>query len=481
MKAEKLAGLKPERVWAHFEKLCAIPHGSFHTDEICTYLQTFALENCPRCIRDSDNNLIIFQSASPGYEDHPPVILQAHIDMVCQKDEGVSIDMDTQPIDVTHDGEMVYAKGTTLGADDGIGIAMILALLEDDTIPHPPLEIIFTSEEEVGLLGANAIDLSQLRGKRMLNRDTHNEKVLNAGCAGGARVVLEQPVAWEQSQLSRITIAVEGLKGGHSGNQIGVLHANADKVLAEILQQLRKSMPLQLERLMGGVAGNAIPDSARAVIACPAGKKAEISALCNTYAKDLRENYAEPTASVMVSCKADTQSPVLTQESTDRVIDLLNQLPNGVLEWSPVFKELPLVSLNLGILRLEENQLFLQTNLRSGVNEKRDALQAQLQELAQCHGCSYQVSGIYSAWEYREDSPLRDTIVELYRQRFQAEPVVRVIHAGLECGVLSEKIPDLDCISMGPTAYDIHTTRERADIASTENGWYFLLEILAAL
>lgn len=480
MKAEKLAGLKPERVFAYFEKLCSIPHGSFHTDEICSYLENFAKNLGLRCLRDETNNLIIFKDASAGYEDHEPVILQAHMDMVCQKDEGVCIDMDTQPIDVTYDEEFVYAKGTTLGADDGIGIAMILALLDDPDAVHPPLEIIITSEEEVGLLGANAIDLSPLKGRRMLNLDTHNEKVFNAGCAGGARVVLEMPVTWESSDLPRICITIEGLKGGHSGNVIGNLHANADKALAALLKQLREKLPLQLEVLFGGVAGNVIPGSARAVIACPAEMGEEITRCCNDYARYLRESFDEPTASVMVSLRSE-QTKVLTQEATDRVLALLEALPNGVQAWSPDFKGLPLTSLNLGILRLEEDKLLLQANLRSGVNENRNALQAQLKALAEAHDCSYQESGIYSAWEYRKDSPLRDTIVSLYRKRFGTEPVVRVIHAGLECGVLSEKLPGLDCISMGPTAYDIHTTRERADIASTETGWYFLKEILAAL
>lgn len=480
MKAEKLAGLQPERVWAHFEKLCTIPHGSFHTDAICDYLEGFARAHDLRCIRDKANNLIIFKAASAGYETHEPVILQGHLDMVLQKDEGVCIDLETQPIDVTHDGTVVYAKGTTLGADDGIGVAMILALLEDPDAVHPPLEIIITSEEEVGLLGANAIDLSMLRGRRMLNLDTHNEKVLNAGCAGGARVVLELPVVRESCADARIRIALEGLKGGHSGSVIGELHANANKAMAELLGQIRKEMPIRLETLGGGVAGNVIPGSAQAVIACGEEKAEEINRICNAYAKKLRENFAEPTAAIMVALLPASQAPALTQASTDRALALLQQLPNGVQAWHPDFKGLPLTSLNLGVVTMEDT-LKLQTNLRSGVNEKRAELQAQIKALAESHGCGYGESGIYSAWEYRKDSPLRDTIVKLYRKRFQAEPVVRVIHAGLECGVLSEKIPNLDCISMGPTAYDIHTTRERADIASTENGWYFLQEILASL
>ena len=479
MKAEKLAGLQPEAVWAHFETLCAIPHGSFYTDAICQYLQQFAQGHNIRCIRDEANNLLMFKPASPGYEDHQPVILQVHMDMVLQKDDGVTIDLVNQPIDVTYDDTCVFAKGTTLGADDGIGIAMILALLEDSDAVHPPLEIIITSEEEVGLLGANAIDLSPLKGRRMLNLDTHNEKVLNAGCAGGARVALELPVEREACAQPRLRITLEGLKGGHSGNVIGQLHANANKAMAELLWQIQGKAAFRLEAISGGVAGNVIPGSAQAVIACDARHAEEINSLCNAYAQNLRENFAEPTAVVMVAMLSAGET-ALTQRSTDRVLGLLRQLPNGVQAWHPDIEGLPLTSLNLGVVNMEDT-LKLQTNLRSGVNSCRNALQAQLRALAEAHGASYTESGIYSAWEYRKDSPLRDTIVKLYRQRFNTEPIVRVIHAGLECGVLSEKLPDLDCISMGPTAYDIHTTRERADIASTENGWYFLKEILAAL
>jgi len=353
-----------------------------------------------------------------------------------------------------------------------------LALLEDDTIPHPPLEIIITSEEEVGLLGANAIDLSQLRGKRMLNLDTHNEKVLNAGCAGGARVAAEMPLERETVAGSRVRIMIEGLKGGHSGSVIGNTHANANKAMAALLTQLQARMPLRLESLSGGVAGNVIPGSAQAVILCDDARA--VNEAANAYAAYLRAELDEPTAAVMVSTLKEETVSVLTVDATKRALALLADMPNGVQAWSPDFQGLPLTSLNLGVVTLGET-LKLQTNLRSGVNELRDALQAQLRTLAERYGCSYQESGIYSAWEYRKDSPLRDTIVELYRKRFGTEPVVRVIHAGLECGVLSEKIPGLDCISMGPTAYDIHTTRERADIASTENGWEFLKEILAAL
>lgn len=480
MKAEKLAGLQPERVFAYFEKICSIPHGSYNTDAICEYLISFAEEKGLRYIRDAVNNLIIFKPASAGYEDREPVILQAHMDMVCQKDEGVCIDMQTQPVDVTHDGEVVFAKGTTLGADDGMGMAMILAILEDENAVHPPLEIIITSDEEVGLLGANAIDLSMLKGRRMLNLDTHNDQVINVGCAGGTRVALHLPVIREESADARIRITIEGLSGGHSGNVIGKNLANANKAMAELLQQIAALTPIRIETLSGGVAGNVIPSFAQAVIACDESAGEKINDLCNAFARHLRGNYEEPNAVVMAAILAASDAPVLTPDATKQVLALICDLPNGVQQWSPDFANLPLTSLNLGVVKLEE-ELSLLTNLRSGVNQKREELQAQLRFLAQSHGCSYEESGIYSAWEFRKDSPLRDVLLPLYRKHYGAEPIVRVIHAGLECGVLSEKLPGLDCVSMGSTAWEIHTFRERLSVASAQRTYQFLLEILKNL
>ncbi len=480
MKALKLTGLQPERVFAYFEKICSIPHGSYNTDAICEWLVSFAKERNLRYIRDEANNLIIFKPASAGCEDREPVILQAHMDMVCQKDEGVCINMQTQPVDVTHDGELVFAKGTTLGADDGMGIAMILAILEDENALHPPLEIIITSEEEVGLVGANAIDLSMLKGRRMLNLDTHNDQVMNAGCAGGARVALQLPVQRETSTDPRIRITIEGLSGGHSGSLIGNNLANANKEMAELLQQIAALTPIRIETLSGGVAGNVIPSFAQAVIACDEGAGEKINDLCNAFTKHLRGDYEEPNAVVMAAVLSASDAPVLTLDATQQVLALIRDLPNGVQQWSPDFAKLPLTSLNLGVVKLEE-QMSLLTNLRSGVNQNREELQAQLRELAQSRGCSYEESGIYSAWEFRKDSPLRDVLVPLYQKHYGTDPVVRVIHAGLECGVLSEKLPGLDCVSMGSTAWEIHTSRERLSIASAQKFYAYLREALANL
>ena len=480
IKAEKLAGLQPERVFAYFEKICSIPHGTYHCQEICDYLVSFAEEHGLRYIRDEANNLIIFKPASAGYEEHEPVILQGHMDMVCQKNEGVCIDMRTQSIDVTHDGEYVYAKGTTLGADDGDSIAMILSILEDETAAHPPLEIVITADEEVGLTGANAIDLRMLNGRRMLNLDTHNDKVMNAGCAGGACVKLEMPVQREAFSGARLRITIEGLRGGHSGSMIGDNRANANKKLAELLLQIHSLTPIRIESMSGGAAGNVIPSVAQAVIACDTSVAQQVNDLCNNFAKQLRSDYDEPNAVVMTALLPDAENAVLSLESTVGVLTAIHDLPNGVQQWSPDFEGLPLLSLNLGVVELGD-RLSLLCNLRSGVNEIRQGLQDALKIFAEKYGCSYSEFGIYSAWEYRKDSPLRETLLRLYQAHYGGMPTVRVIHAGLECGVLSEKIPNLDCVSMGPTACDIHTTRERMDIASVQKFYLFLREVLETL
>jgi len=480
MKAEKLAGLQPERVFAHFEKICSIPHGTYHCKAICDYLVSFAEQHGLHYIRDNANNLIVFKPASAGYEEHAPVILQGHMDMVCQKEEGVCIDMQTQPIDVTHDGQYVYAKGTTLGADDGDSIAMILSILEDETAAHPPLEIVITADEEVGLSGANAIDLGMLKGRRMINLDTHNDKVMNAGCGGGALVRLEMPVEREGFNGARLRISIEGLQGGHSGNMIDKKLANANKKMAELLLQIQALTPIRLESLNGGIAGNVIPGTAQAIIACDAAFHQQINVLCNSFAKQIRAEYDEPNAVVMTAVLPTSESLVLSPKQSAQALTVIHDLPNGVQKWSPDFKELPLLSLNLGVVELTD-KLVLLTNLRSGVNRIRQGLQDTLKAFAEKYGCEYNESGMYSAWEYRKDSPLRETLLRIYQEHYSALPIVRVIHAGLECGVLSEKIPELDCVSMGPTAYDIHTTRERMDIASVGKFYAFLKDALAAM
>ena len=480
MEAQKLAGLEPQAGFTCFEKLCAIPHGSRNTKAISDYLVAFAREQGIRCIQDNLNNVILFGEGTCGMENHAPVILQGHMDMVCEKDPGCSLDMASQGLDVTHDETCVYARGTTLGGDDGIAVAYAMALLMDKTIPHPPLEVIITVDEEIGMLGAAEIDLSMLKGRRMINLDSEEEGIFTVSCAGGATAVLALPGARRAVYGPCIRLAVDGLQGGHSGAEIHKNRANANKVMGEFLGRIQKLMPLCLTSFSGGSKDNAIPRSCQATAVAMGIHLERINEVAEALQAEIREKYDEPEATVQAFDVDALGGNGLSTEDTAKVIALLCAAPNGVQAYSADIPGLVQTSLNLGIAKLGER--FTATfSVRSSINQEKQALLDKLRELASFYGGSYSQMGEYPAWEYRKDSALRDTMVRIYRQMFGKEPEVLAIHAGLECGLLGQKIPGLDCVSIGPQMHDIHTSREKLEIASTERTWRFLLEVLKAL
>ena len=480
MEAQKLAGIEPQEVFACFEKLCAIPHGSRNTKAISDYLVAFAREQGIRCIQDNLNNVILFGEGTCGMEHHAPVILQGHMDMVCEKDPGCSLDMAAEGLDVTHDDTCVYAKGTTLGGDDGIAVAYAMALLMDKTIPHPPLEVIITVDEEIGMLGAAGIDLSMLRGRRMINLDSEEEGIFTVSCAGGATAVLSLPNNRHAVYGPCIRLAVDGLQGGHSGAEIHKNRANANKVMGEFLGRIQKLMPLCLTSFSGGSKDNAIPRSCQATAVAMGIHLERINEVAAALQAEIREKYDEPEATVQAFDVDALGGNGLSTEDTAKVVALLCAAPNGVQAYSADIPGLVQTSLNLGIAKLGER--FTATfSVRSSVNQEKQALLDKLRDLVGFYGGSYSQMGEYPAWEYRKDSALRDTMVRIYRQMFGKEPEVLAIHAGLECGLLGQKIPGLDCVSIGPQMHDIHTSREKLEIASTERTWRFLMEVLKAL
>ena len=480
MEAVKLAGLEPAEVFGYFEQLCAIPHGSRNTKQISDFLVSFAKEQGIRCVQDSLNNILMFQEGTCGYENHPPVILQGHMDMVCEKDEDCPINMETDGLEIAHDGTCVFAKGTTLGGDNGIAVAYILALLADRTIPHPPLEVIITVDEEIGMEGAAGVDLSELKGRTLLNLDSEDEGVFTVSCAGGARGTVILPVQRRVVYGPCVKLVIEGLQGGHSGVEIHKNRTNANKLMGEFLSRVEKIMPLCLTGLSGGAKDNAIARTCQATMVILGMHPERINDIAQQLQNEIRERYDEPDAVVRGENVDAMGGNALTSESTSKVIALLNASPNGVQSWSQDIPGLVQTSLNLGIVTLEES-LSLTFAVRSSVNREKQELLNRLQQLAEFYGCSYSQMGDYPAWEYKKDSTLRDTMVQIFREMFQKEPEVVAIHAGLECGLLSEKLPGLDCVSMGPNMHDIHTSRERLEIASTRRTWEFLLEVLKAL
>lgn len=480
MKAEKLAGLAPESVFAYFEKICSIPHGSGNTKQISDYLVSFAKAHCLRYVQDDLNNVIIFADGTCGYEQHAPVIIQGHMDMVCEQDADFPIHIDTDGLSITHDGNYVFAKGTTLGGDDGIAVAYALALLSDPAIPHPPLEVILTVDEETGMDGAAGIDLSALKGRTMLNIDSEEEGIFTVSCAGGARADICLPVQRRAVYGPCVKLTVEGLQGGHSGIDIDKNRANANKVMGELLSRVQALMPVCITKLEGGAKDNVIPRTCQVTLVALGMYIERINGIAEQLEKEIREQFDEPNICIRGDDVDALGGNALTTESSAQVIALLNAAPNGVQAWSKDIDGLVQTSLNLGVVTLTE-ELSLTWAVRSSVNAEKAELLGRLEELAKFHSAQYNTHGQYPAWEYKKDSALRDTMIKVYEQLYGKAPEVVAIHAGLECGLLSEKLPNLDCVSIGPNMRDIHTSRERLEIASTQRTWEFLLEVLKQL
>ena len=480
MNTGKLAGLQPASVFSYFEQICSIPHGSRNTKQISDYLADFARHNGIRYEQDSLNNILMYQEGTCGMENHAPVILQGHMDMVCEQDEDCTIDMQTQGLDIDHDGQCIFAHGTTLGGDNGIAVAFILALLADKTIAHPPLEVIITVDEEIGMEGAAGVDLSRFRGRTMVNLDSEDEGVFTVSCAGGARGTICMSLQRRVVYGPCVRLTVEGLQGGHSGVEIHKNRANANKVMGELLSRVQQLMPFCITKLQGGAKDNAIPRSATANLVLLGMQAERINEITQALQEELRSKYDEPEAIVRGDNLDALGGNALTTECTAKVIGLLNAAPNGVQSWSADIPGLVQTSLNLGVVTMDEN-LELTFAVRSSVNQEKRELLEQLRKLADFHDAVYSEMGDYPAWEYKKDSALRETMVRTYREMFGKEPQVVAIHAGLECGLLSEKLPGLDCVSIGPDMHDIHTSREKLEIASTCRTWEFLLEVLKAL
>ena len=352
MEAKRLAGLEPAAVFGYFEEICAIPHGSRNTKMISDYLVGFAKAHNLTYHQDEMNNVILFAPGTCGMEDRPPVILQGHIDMVCEKEASCPIDMAAEGLDVTHDDTCVYAKGTTLGGDDGIAAAMAMALLADDTIPHPPLEVVMTTEEEIGLLGATAIDLSQLKGRTLINLDSEAEGVFTVSCAGGCTACISLPVERRAVYGPCIRLTVDGLQGGHSGADIHLKRANANKIMGEFMSRIQKLMPLCLTSLSGGAKDNAIPRSCQATLVAMGINLERINDIAAALQEKVRANYDEPDATVQAFDVDALGGNSLSTESTAKVISLLCSAPNGVRKWSADSGGLVQPSLNVVPLQI---------------------------------------------------------------------------------------------------------------------------------
>lgn len=465
---------QPREALRYFEEICAIPHGSGDTKRISDYCVRFAEAHGLRYVQDKHNNIVIYKPGTKGYEDHPPVILQGHLDMVCEKDADCDIDFSKDGLRLRCDGAYIFAEGTTLGGDDGIAVAYALAVLAADDLKHPPIEAVFTVDEEIGMLGADAMDMSVLKGRVLLNCDSEDEGILTVSCAGGATSKLTLPVRREPCAGLVRRMGVKNLTGGHSGVEINKGRANASKTLAALLQAL----PVRLIAVDGGSKDNAIPRSCEALVV--AGE--EIGAAFAAAADKAKESLpAGETAAEFYCEPADSALLPMDEASSRAAIALLNALPNGVQKMSEDIPGLVQTSLNLGILKTQEAEVTMTFSVRSSVNAEKTALIDTLKAVGLAHGAGYGESGAYPAWEYQKQSRLRDVMISVFREQYGREPVVEAIHAGLECGIFSDRLPGLDAVSFGPQMHDIHTSRERLDLASTERTWNYLVAVLERL
>ena len=470
---EILKNLEPQKVFYYFEELSKIPHGSGNTKAISDYCVSFAKERGLWVYQDELDNVVIKKSAYSGYENAPVTVLQGHIDMVCIADDGYEIDFKKEPIKLMTDGEWVWAKKTTLGGDDGIAVAMALAILDSDDIPHPALEVILTSDEEVGMEGAIGLDASVVSGRRVINIDSEAEGVITVSCAGGIRISGAIPLTKEKCGLKGFNITAGGLLGGHSGVEINEGRINANKALAMLLLEISKRGELLVSDFGGGVRDNAIPANAFAKI------YADESCVNDSIALVLQKlgtEYKETDPDLKISCEPCEICSVFKE--TDRILKTLNESPDGVISMSKSIDGLVQTSLNMGIVRTNDNGFEVCFMIRSSVNEEKAVLGDKVVKIIEENGGMATLSGEYSAWEYRENSPLRKLAGEVFLDMYGREPVYEAIHAGLECGILGGKLDNMDAISIGPDLLDIHTPKERMNVKSVERVYKYVLEIL---
>ncbi len=475
-----LSNLEPAEVFRYFEEICGIPHPSYKEKKLSAYCVEFAKERGLEVNSDELGNVVIIKEATPGYEKAEPLILQGHLDMVCEKEPDCEIDFENEGLRLVAEGDTISAAGTTLGGDDGIAIAYALAVLASDTLEHPRIEAVFTVSEEVGMEGAAAVDLSMLKGHKLLNIDSEVEGHLLTSCAGGCRANVMLPAARQPWEGGVYELTIGGLKGGHSGIEIDKGRANSNMLMGRLLLALKDETSYSVVSMQGGLKDNAIPRETKALIVVEKGDEERFQTLIAETGGIIRREYetADPDISIHAEKKGEETVTALTKECRDRALSLMNLLPNGVQAMSAEIAGLVETSLNLGVLTLDEGGLTLRYALRSSVQTARDFLAARMRLLTEQLGGSMTIEGCYPAWEYRKDSPLREDMVRIYRELFGKEPVIEAIHAGVECGLLADKIPDLDAVSFGPDMTGIHTTQEKLSISSVKRMWDYLVEIL---
>lgn len=478
-----LEGLNPERVFYYFEEISKIPRCSGDEKRISDYLANLGRELGLETIQDEALNVIIKKPGTEGYENSPIVILQGHMDMVCEKDENVVHDFSKDPIKLIVDGDYIKAEGTTLGADNGIAVAMALAVLESKDIPHPPLEVLITSNEEAGMNGAKGLDPNNIRGKILINIDSEEEGSVLVSCAGGQRNLVAIPIVWEplKEEGKAYLIKTKGLQGGHSGSDINKGRGNANKIITRVLAFAKDECDIKLARIEGGSKANAIPRNASAIVIVKGeDEKAffqAIEALREQIKKELK--YGDPDFELEIIALDEKIEKVFSKDSFNRVIAALTLIPNGVQSMSREIEGLVESSNNMAIVKTEDSKVSIECALRSSVASLKENIAMKIKAVSEIINGEYEKSGDYPAWEFKEESKIREIFQKVYKEEFGKELRVEAIHAGLECGLFDEKFGGtLDMISFGPNMYNVHSPQEKLSISSTQNTYNLLLNVL---
>ncbi len=478
----RISDLKPELIWKFFDEITQIPRPSKKEEKIIEYLLNFAKEHNLEAEKDDVGNVVIRKPATKGMENATPVILQSHSDMVCEKNNNVDFNFDTDPIQTYIDGEWVKAKGTTLGGDDGIGVAAALAVLADNTIKHPAIECLFTSDEETGMTGAFGLQPDFLKGKILINLDSEDEGQLFIGCAGGMDTSIEMDYQKEEIPDSWYSckITVSGLKGGHSGDDIDKGLGNANKILNRFLWRLNEKLDFKLSEFNGGNLRNAIAREAYAIISVKQHDKEQIRLNLNIFTNEIQNEYAHTEPGLTLDMTTvDKPEFSIDNKTKDTLIRALYACPHGVIAMSQTIDDLVETSTNLASVKFKEDKIIVGTSQRSSVDTALTNVAAMVRSVFELADAKVTHSDGYPGWTPKLDSEILKATKESYKKLFNKEPEVLAIHAGLECGLFLTKYPYLDMISFGPTIKGAHSPDERLHIPSVQKFWDLLVDVLA--
>lgn len=476
----KLVGIKPERVFYHFEEISKIPRESYNEKAISDYLVEFGKKLNLETYQDKYYNVILRRKASQGYEDAPGIIIQGHMDMVCEKENDSNHDFKKDPIDLVVDGNRLKANKTTLGGDNGIAIAMGMAILEDESIKCGTIELLATTSEEIDLNGALSLEPNILKGKMLINIDSEDEGVITVGSAGGVEIDILLPIEKETlTDVNLYTLSLEKLQGGHSGVEINQKRGNSNKILVEVLQNLKVLTDYSLVEVFGGSKDNAIPRSGKVVLA----SSKDIKDIISKVADEVKAKYIsfEPEMIFALETTTAKEISVLSNKSLDSYIKTIEELPTGVNTWMKEYPEIVESSDNLAIVKTLDENINIIISLRSSDPEVLKELKEKISNILKENNALFEFSAGYPEWKFRAESKLRDKALEVYKKLYNKDMKVEVIHAGLECGAISQNYPDIDFISVGPNLRDVHTPSEYLEIDSTERVYNYVVELINSL